>query len=106
MYNKAAYATYSEAVIDHVLCDTQTITFAGQTISLCAGLEVGGTDDGIEFIIIDTESGDEYGAVCSNMTKDQMQMCADAANEMFANHVADFLVSDADKANAEYNPWF
>lgn len=101
MYS-AAYSTYSEQVIDHVYADRKDVLFSGQTISLCAGLEIGGSDDGVEFIIIDTESGDEYGAVCANMTAAQMQVCADAANEMFATYTADLLVSDADKAAAEY----
>lgn len=89
MYNKTAYATYSESIMDHVYADQREVIFNGELVSLCTGLEIGGTDDGIEFIIIDTESGDEYGVVCANMTPAQMQTCIDAANEMYAEHVAD-----------------
>lgn len=100
MYNKAAYATRSESIIDSVYADQRDIVFAGQTVSLCTGLEIGGSDDGVEFIIIDTESGDEYGIICTNMTKAQMQMCADAANEMYAEHVADLANDKA--SNQDY----
>ena len=103
MYS-AAYSTYSESIMDHVYADRREVEFAGQTINLCSGLEIGGSDDGVEFIIIDTESGDEYGVVCANMTAAQMQACADASNEMYAQHCADLLVSAQDKAAAEY--WF
>ena len=97
MYS-AVYETYTEQVIDNVFSDRKDVEFAGQIIDLCSGLEIGGSDDGIEFIIIDTESGDEYGVVCSNMTKEQMQVCADAANEMYAQHMADLA---NDKASNE-----
>lgn len=105
MYS-AVYTTYTEQVIDQVYADQREVEFAGQTINLCTGLEIAGSDDGIEYLISCIESGDEYGVVCANMTKAQMQMCVDASNEMYAQHCADLIVSDADKAAAEYNFWF
>lgn len=87
MYS-AVYETKYEAIMDHVYADRKDVVFNGVTIDLVSGLEIGGTDDGVEFLICCIESGDEYGVIRTDMTAAQMQMCADASNEMYAEHVA------------------
>jgi hypothetical protein len=106
MYNKAAYINLTESIMDHVYADRKDVVFNGVVLDMVSGLEIAGSDDGIEFLITDIESGDEYGVVCANMTAAQMQTCIDAANEMYATYTADLLVSAQDKAAAEYNFWF
>lgn len=102
----AVYTTYTEQVIDQVYADQREVAFAGQTINLCNGLEIGGTDDNIEFLITDASNGDEYGVISRTMSAAQMAQAVSAANEMYATYTADLLVSTQDKDAAEYNFWF
>ena len=100
MYNKAAYTTYKESVADIALSDTKIITFAGNSIELCQGLEIGGTDDGVEYLITSVDGGDEYGIIRTDMNPVTMRRAAWAANEMFADHVADLANDKA--SNQDY----
>ena len=92
MYNKAAYINLTESIMDHVYADRKDVVFNGVVLDMVSGLEIGGTDDGIEYLISCIESGDEYGVIRTDMTAAQMQMCVDASNEMYAEHVASLAV--------------
>ncbi len=102
MYNKAAYATYKESVADIALSETKIITFAGNSIELCQGLEIHdeATDDGVEYLITSIDGGDEYGVIRTDMSPVTMRRAAWAANEMFADHVADLANDKA--SNQDY----